>query len=190
MRHPGPSHAWAGLALAASLAGGCDRHPERSAEGTLRLLRDALTARQSIDNLVDSRINVEALILTRSRNIEEQMGIALGQGALETQLADFTERMTPRVRFANALTYLRPGRCSKEADAPLPESIRRTPSPGPHWPSAAIALQENVARRLNNAFAGDYRCGDGPVFRAVFVHPHPDDGSLRVAYVGPPAAAQ
>ncbi len=176
-------------ALLVALAAGCNRHPEKSAEGTLGLLRDALAARRPIDRLVDSRVNVESLILLRSRNIEEQMGIPLGHGALETQLSDFADRMNPQLRFAQALTYLRPGRCSRVAEAPLPDSIARAPQPGHRWPSAAVALQESVARRLTNAFAGDYRCGDGPVFRAVFVRPVPDDGSLRVVYVGSAAGA-
>jgi hypothetical protein len=38
---------------------------------------------------------------------------------------------------------------------------------------------------LTNAFAADFRCGDGPRFTAVFSRPEPDDGTLRVAQIRP-----
>lgn len=179
----------AALGLALGLAG-CRKPAAQTPEGTLGLLRDALANPSApLDRLVDSRVMTEALMLARAHNIEASMGVSLREGALPTMLGDYRERLEPRRYFADARTYLRPGSCERVAEARLPETIRTTPAPARGWPREALELQESVARRLTNAFAGDYRCGDGPTFRAVFVRPNPDDGTLRVAYVGSEARA-
>jgi hypothetical protein len=100
-------------------------------------------------------------------------------------LEDERPRMNPAVLFGGARNLLREGHCEKIADARMPEFLGAVPEPRESWRGDVLALHVSVARRMTNAFAGEYRCDGGPSFTAVFVHPYPDDGTLRVAYLGP-----
>jgi hypothetical protein len=93
--------------------------------------------------------------------------------------------MDPQRFFSGALDLLRQGHCERIGDAPVPDVIHPAPEPGEHWPASVSALQVSVARRAQNAIAGDYRCDGGPSFGAVFTHPDPNDGTWRVAFIGP-----
>lgn len=173
-------------ALVASLSWGCRPPPERTPEGTLSLLRDALATRNPpIDHVADVRLGVEAEVLAQFVEIDTNLGVPLTNEALARTLENRRARMDTTVFFAGMLPLLGHGHCEKIGDSPLPEPLRRSPEPRTGWPSAARALQISVARRLANTTAGDYRCDGGPSFGAAFAHTYPDDGSLRVIYVGP-----
>jgi hypothetical protein len=178
---------WVGGAACALalVASGCgDRHPERTPEGALHRLRDALvTGNPPIARVSDTRVIYEASVLTQSRGIEQHSGLQFSDNALDQMLRDLSHPMDPQQAFAGVAPMLRQGHCEKLADAPLPPEIHTTPEPGEHWQARAMALQVSVARRLTNAFAADFRCDGGPSFRAVFVHGDPDDGALRVAQI-------
>lgn len=178
--------ALAGVVLLAMAAQGCRPPKEKTPEGTLSLLRDSLTTgRPPIDRVADTRIYHEAAFLYAARRIQMQAGIPLSPTGVQSARSDITTRADPRTAFAGVLTLLRQGHCEKIGDARVPEVLSRPPQADPGWPRVALELQESVARRLTETTAGDYRCDGGPSFRAVFVRPDPNDGTWRVAQIGP-----
>lgn len=165
---------------------GCNKPRERTPEGTLSLLRDALvTGHPPLSRVTDLRVVSEARVLSRGSRMERELGIPLTERALGPLLEDERPRMDPQRVFAGARTLLRNGRCEKIRDVPVPDAVGTVPEPSPNWQPAVRELHVSVARRLTNAIAGEFRCDGGPTFTAVFVHPYPDDGTLRVAYIGP-----
>jgi hypothetical protein len=175
-----------GFVVLAAAAGACRKPPEKTPEGTLGLLRQALVnGSPAIERVADSRVVAEARLLARGRAMEEQMGVPLTERALEPMLADEQPKMDPQVLFAGARTLLREGRCQRIGDARLSESVTFVPPPSESWQPPVRELHRSVARRMSNPISGEFRCDGGPSFSAMFTRPYPDDGTLRVAYLGP-----
>ncbi len=185
MRHPCRT-TLALLALAA--AAGCRKPPPsaRTPEGTLALLRTALASgHPSLDHVSDARLIPEAGALQQARDLEDRMGVPITTAGLNRVISEHAAEIDPLRAFAGVLPMLGAGHCVRIGDAPVPDIIRPVPEPGLNWPQHVRDLQVSVARRAQNAVAGDYRCDGGLSFGAVFSHPYPDDGTLRVAFIGP-----
>jgi hypothetical protein len=70
----------------------------------------------------------------------------------------------------------------KIEDVALPPEAR-TSQPSPGWQATVRTKHQAVMARLTDAFAADFRCGDGPRFTATFTRPASLDGTLRVANI-------
>ncbi len=169
------------------LAGGCKRTPsDHTPEGTLALLQSSLaTHSPALERVADVRIVAEARALLQSKDVQERFGVPITTSGFQAVLREHERDMQPAVFFAGFAPLLRQGHCVRIGDAPVPDMIHPAPEPGEQWPRAVLDVQASVARRARNAVAGDYRCDGGPSFGVAFVHPYPDDGTWRVAYVGP-----
>jgi hypothetical protein len=173
--------------VAAALGLACKRTPpEKTPEGTLALLRDALvTGRPPVARVADTRLAAESMFLIQARGIGEHSGIILAPSMVALRTREIADESRPERFFAGVRTLLGNGRCTRLGDAPLPPSLATTPEADPGWPRSALDLQVSVSRRMVERTAGDYRCEEGRSFRAAFVRPDPNDGTWRVAYIGP-----
>jgi len=175
--------AWTLLAWVAFAA--CRRHPERTPEGTLALLRASLvTGSPPLARVADTLVYNQAGFLHQANFLERTSGIHLSETAVRNAQADIRTRGEPSRFLAGVRTLLRNGHCERIGDTELPRSFETPPAPNDGWPAMAREFQRSVARRVQGAVAGEFRCDGGPSFSAAFVHPEPDDGSLRVAYFG------
>jgi hypothetical protein len=170
------------VALLALSASACTSAKDRAAVTALEGLRGAIESNGDSTRFGDSRVIIEARILARAVGIERSSGVPLGESAHDVMLADVRAQHEPAVYWRGARVYLRPGKCEKLADVALPPDAV-TPDQASSWRPAVRQRHALVARRLTNAFAADFRCGDGPRFTAVFSRPEPDDGTLRVAQI-------
>ncbi len=159
---------------------GCANKKDRPAIDALEGLRAALARNGDTARFGDPRIIAEAAIFQRAEGIERSGMIPLSQGALDTMLGDIVRPTEPRTYWARARVYLVAGDCVKIEDVSLP-SVARTSAPSPGWQATVRTKHESVTRRLTNAFAADFRCGNGPRFTAIFTRAEPLDGSIRVA---------
>ncbi|MEI8255689.1 MAG: hypothetical protein WCJ30_08460 [Deltaproteobacteria bacterium] len=176
----------ASLALVA--ASGCRKPPPsaRTPEGTLALLRASLaTGNPAIERVSDVRLLSEARALLQARELQDRIGVPITTSGVNLAIGEHAPETDPQRAFAGVLPMLGSGHCVRIGDAPVPDLIRPVPEPGEHWPQRVLDMQVSVARRAQNAIAGDYRCDGGPSFGAVFSHPFPDDGTLRVALIAP-----
>lgn len=170
-----------------AVASGCRKSAPsaRTPEGTLALLRASLaTGNPPLERVSDVRLIPEARALQQARDIEDRMGVQITASGVNLVIGEHAPELDPRRVFAGVLQLLGSGRCVRIGDAPVPDVIRPVPAPGLNWPQRVTDLQVSVARRAQNAVAGDFRCDGGPSFGAVFSHPYPDDGTLRVVLVG------
>lgn len=171
------------MVIAAALgAVACGNKRDRLAIETLEGLRGALAGHGDLERWGDSRVLQEAAIFQRAEGIERTGMMPLSQGALDVMLADIAPLVEPRTYWQRARVYLRPGPCVKIEDVSLPPDAR-TSQPSPRWQATVLAKHQAVMARLTDAFAADFRCGDGPRFTATFTRPLPFDGTLRVANI-------
>jgi hypothetical protein len=168
------------MALAATMAG-CTNKKDKPAIDALEGLRGAITSNGDTTRFGDSKVLAEAAIFSRSEGLSAGM-LVLSQGALDVMLGDIVARTEPRTYWARARVYLRPGTCAKIEEVPLPAEAR-TSQPDSGWQATVRAKHTSVTTRLTNAFAADFRCGDGPRFTAVFTRAEPVDGTIRVANI-------
>ncbi|MDP3275928.1 MAG: hypothetical protein Q8Q09_12075 [Deltaproteobacteria bacterium] len=159
---------------------GCTDAKTKRATQALDGLRGALQTPANLPRFGDSRIVQESLIFHRSSVLEQTQSLPLQESALDVMVRDVESLMIPATYWARARVYLREGKCEKLEDIPLPTELT-APTPSPTWRPAVAAQHTRLARRLNGAFAADFRCGSAPRFTAIFVRPDPDDGTLRVA---------
>jgi hypothetical protein len=170
------------LLVAALLAAGCSNKADKPYLDALEGLRAALEQHGDTSRFGDSRVLAEAAIFHRAAGIEHAGPLSLNQSALDVFLQDIEGPTEPRTYWQRARVYLRPGRCVKLSEAELP-SDARVPTPGHGWQDSVRVRHERLARKLTNAYAADFRCGDGPRFTATFTRPEPADGSYRVALI-------
>jgi hypothetical protein len=160
----------------------CTNAKDRASVIALEGLRGAVETRGDTARFGDSRVLTEAMILARAVGIERSSGVPLGESAHDIMLGDVRAQVEPEAYWRGARVYLRPGRCEKIEDVSLPPEAR-VPEQSSSWRAAVRSRHEKIARRLTNAFAADFRCGEGPRFTAIFSRPEPDDGTLRVARI-------
>jgi hypothetical protein len=172
---------WVVLALVLG-ASACMSAKDRAAVTAIEGLRGALETRGDATRFGDSRVITEALIFARAVGIERSSAVPMSEAAHDMMLGDIRAQVEPEAYWRGARVYLRPGRCEKIEDVPLPPEAR-SPEQSSSWRPTVRARHERVARRLTNAFAADFRCGDGPRFTAILSRPEPDDGTLRVARI-------
>ena len=159
----------------------CGRARDRTPEGTLSLLRDALaTGNPPIERVADTRIIAEATAVHGALMVGDRTGVPITWEGYQISARNAGVERDPRAYFAGVLPLLHDGHCVRIGDGRIPDVLVHVPTTGDRWPARLIALQQSVARRAANVFAGDYRCDDGLSFGAVFVHPNPNDGTLRV----------
>jgi hypothetical protein len=171
------------LAVLVLFVAACGDPKERKALTALEGLRASLAAPNSdLNRYTDSRISGENLVFARAINIERDHGIHLAESGLDQQMSELTAQLNPRRFWNRAQPFLVPGRCVKIEDVVVPDDLRMADAPR-SWPDSVKRRYEAVARRLNGAYAADFRCGDGPRFLAVFTRPDPDDGTWRVAKI-------
>lgn len=172
----------AALAAVALSAAGCGNKRDRAAVDALEGLRGAIESNGDLTRFGDSRVILEAAIFQRAEGIEQSGMVPLSQGALDVMLGDIAPRAEPRAYWQRARVYLRAGSCVKIEDVPLP-SDARTSQPSRGWQASVRAKHQAVTTRLTDAFAADFRCGDGPRFTATFTRAAPLDGTIRVANI-------
>lgn len=170
------------VAAAALSVAACGNKRDRSAIEALEGLRGALSGNGDLNRWGDSRVIQEAAIFQRAEGIERTGMVPLSQGALDVMLADIVPVVEPRTYWQRARVYLRPGACVKIEDVTLPPEAR-TSQPSHGWQASVRTKHQAVMARLTDAFAADFRCGDGPRFTATFTRPAPVDGTLRVANI-------
>jgi len=175
--------------LTASLAGAvtaCRREDPGSPEAALGVLQRSLaTGRPAFATVAAPQVLAEARVLSDAQRLQEEMHVPMSDSAFVQIRGDTPEYRDPVGRFRGVLRLLGRGRCVRIGDAPLPNEISPVPPPGERWPSAMRSAQISIARRVQNAIAGDYRCDPGLSFGAAFVRADPDDGRWRVAWIGP-----
>lgn len=170
-----------GAMVLAATAAGCTNNKNKPAIDALEGLRGALESNGDTTRFGDSKVLAEAAIFARSEGLSARM-LVLSQGALDVMLRDIAPRIEPRTYWSRARVYLRPGSCAKIEDVPLPPEAR-TSQPDSGWQASVRAKHTSVTTRLTNAFAADFRCGDGPRFTAIFTRAEPVDGTIRVANI-------
>lgn len=169
------------LCVIALGAGACGNKKDKASVAALEGLREAISHNTDTERFGDSRAIAENAIFLRAEGVESSIGMPLSQGALDVMLGDIRTSTEPRNYWARARVYFaRPGACVKIEDVELPRTAR-TAEPNRGWQQSVKDKHAAVTQRLTDAYAADFRCGDGPRFTAVFVRAVPLDGTYRVA---------